>query len=217
MNLREQLRHLLPEILPGRSCRGHQGHRAHSSRASSPRRRLQRCHAALSLLHPQLRSHLAHREGGSGARATTAVRKKTAGLNGVTRPSLFDEEGDSDQCWSRFLRMVAIYERLSLQRSRYPFLLNRNSSGAPSMEGRVGTSPTSSSPTGISTPAATTPRVLMPPCSISAATSAVPEVGITGVQLKLSVSLETFSADFFPGPQRHPAGRCRARLSSPKV
>lgn len=195
MNLREQLRQLLPEILP---------HDPADSIKGTELIRLVRLRLGEGYSDATLRYHfsilsydptspIAKVDQGQGYYQR---QKKTAGPNGVTRQNLFDSETESDQCWSRFLRLVAIYERLSLQRSRYPFLLNRNSSGAPSMEGEWDIPDLIVADWDLDAASDDAPRFDEAMLNLRRHLGG-PEVGLTGVQLKLSVALDTFSADFF--------------------
>ena len=134
MNLREHLRILLPEILPDDPADSIKG----TELIRLVRLRLGdgysdatlRYHFSILSYDPT--SPIAKVDQGQGYYQR---QKKAAGFNGAVRQGFFDDVGEGDQTWSRFLRLVAIYERLCLLRSRYPFLLNRNSNGAPSMEG----------------------------------------------------------------------------------
>lgn len=195
MNLREQLRHLLPEILPDDPADAIKG----TELIRLVRLRLGEGYSDatlryhFSILSYDPTSPIAKVDQGQGYYQR---QKKTAGSNGVSRASLFDDENESDQCWSRFLRMVAIYERLCLQRSRYPFVLNRNSSGAPSMEGEWDIPDLVVADWDLDTGSDEAPRFDAAMLDLRRHLGG-PEVGITGVQLKLNVSLENFSADFF--------------------
>lgn len=195
MNLREQLRQLLPEILP---------HDPADSIKGTELIRLVRLRLGEGYSDATLRYHfsilsydptspIAKVDQGQGYYQR---QKKTAGPNGVARQNLFDSETESDQCWSRFLRLVAIYERLSLQRSRYPFLLNRNSSGAPSMEGEWDIPDLIVADWDLDAASEDAPRFDESMLNLRRHLGG-PEVGLTGVQLKLSVALDTFSAEFF--------------------
>lgn len=195
MNLREQLRHLLPEILPDDPADAIKG----TELIRLVRLRLGddysdatlRYHFSILSYDPT--SPIAKVDQGQGYYQR---QKKPAGTNGISRANLFDDENESDQSVSRFLRMVAIYERLSLQRSRYPFLLNRNSSGAPSMEGEWDIPDLVVADWDLDAGSDEAPRFDAAMLDLRRHLGG-PEVGISGVQLKLSVSIENFSADFF--------------------
>ena len=195
MNLREQLRHLLPEILPDDPADAIKG----TELIRLVRLRLGddysdatlRYHFSILSYDPT--SPIAKVDQGQGYYQR---QKKPTGTNGISRANLFDDENESDQSVSRFLRMVAIYERLSLQRSRYPFLLNRNSSGAPSMEGEWDIPDLVVADWDLDAGSDEAPRFDAAMLDLRRHLGG-PEVGISGVQLKLSVSIENFSADFF--------------------
>jgi len=195
MNLREQLRHLLPEILPddpADSIKGTELIRLVRLRLGDDYSDATlRYHFSILSYDPT--SPIAKVDQGQGYYQR---QKKAAGTNSVSRASLFDDENESDQCVSRFLRMVAIYERLCLQRSRYPFLLNRSSSGTPSMEGEWDIPDLVVADWDLDTGSDETPRFDAAMLDLRRHLGG-PEVGISGVQLKLSVSIENYSADFF--------------------
>lgn len=198
MNLREQLRHLLPEILPDDPAEAIKGtelirlvrHRLGEGYSDATLR------YHFSILSYDPTSPIAKVDQGQGYYRRQKKTAAGSGTNGVTRQSLFDSDTESDQSWSRFLRLVAIYERLSLQRSRYPFVLNRNTSGAPSMEGEWDIPDLVVADWDLDSASEDGPRFDEAMLNLRRHLGG-PEVGITGVQLKLSVSLDTFSADFF--------------------
>ncbi|MCB1277532.1 hypothetical protein [Prosthecobacter sp.] len=196
MNLREQLRQLLPEILP---------HDPADSIKGTELIRLVRLRLGEGYSDATLRYHfsilsydptspIAKVDQGQGY--YQRQKKTSGGSNGATRQGLFDGETESDQCWSRYLRMVAIYERLCLQRSRYPFLLNRNSSGAPSMEGEWDIPDLVVADWDLDAGSDEAPRFDAAMLDLRRHLGG-PEVGISGIRLKLNVSIENFSADFF--------------------
>jgi hypothetical protein len=98
--------------------------------------------------------------------------------------------------WLRLDRVVAIYERLCLTRSSFPFVLNGRTGGVPELEGSW-----------------EVPDLVVADWDLDEGDGemrrldqgmlrlrrhlGVPEVGVTGVQLKLGTSLETYAADFF--------------------
>ncbi len=195
MNLREQLRQLLPEILPQDPADSIKG----TELIRLVRLRLGEGYSDatlryhFSILSYDPTSPIAKVDQGQGYYQR---QKKVVGSNGATRQSLFDDDAESDQNLSRHLRLVAIYERLCLQRSRYPFLLNRNSSGAPSMEGEWDIPDLVVADWDLDTGSDDAPRFDTAMLDLRRHLGG-PEVGLTGVQLKLSVALDTFSADFF--------------------
>ncbi len=196
MNLREQLRHLLPEILP---------HDPADSIKGTELIRLVRLRLGEGYSDATLRYHfsilsydptspIAKVDQGQGYYQR---QKKSAGSNGIARQNLFESEVESgDQGISRSLRLIAIYERLSLLRSRYPFLLNRSSNGAPSIEGEWDIPDLIVADWDLDTGSDDAPRFDEAMLNLRRHLGG-PEVGLTGVQLKLNVSLDTFSSDFF--------------------
>ncbi|MBL9131631.1 MAG: hypothetical protein JNG86_10555 [Verrucomicrobiaceae bacterium] len=195
MNLREQLRNILPEILPDDPADSIKG----TELIRLVRLRLGEGYSDatlryhFSILSYDPTSPIAKVDQGQGYYQR---QKKGAGLNGAARQSFFDEASEGDQTWSRYLRLVAIYERLSMLRGRYPFLLNRNSSGSPSMEGEW------------DVPDLVVAEWDLDPAAEDGARFdegmmhlrrhlGGPEVSLAGVQLKLGLTFDTFSAEFF--------------------
>lgn len=195
MNLREQLRNLLPEILPDDPADSIKG----TELIRLVRLRLGdgysdatlRYHFSILSYDPT--SPIAKVDQGQGYYQR---QKKAVGFNGAVRQGFFDDVGEGDQTWSRFLRLVAIYERLCLLRSRYPFLLNRNSSGAPSMEGEWDVPDLVVAEWDLDPNAEDGARFDQGMLNLRRHLGG-PEVSLTGVQLKLGLNLENFSADFF--------------------
>ena len=195
MNLREQLRNLLPEILPDDPADSIKG----TELIRLVRLRLGdgysdatlRYHFSILSYDPT--SPIAKVDQGQGYYQR---QKKAAGFNGAVRQSFFDDVGEGDQTWSRFLRLVAIYERLCLLRSRYPFLLNRNSSGAPSMESEWDVPDLVVAEWDLDPNAEDGARFDQGMLNLRRHLGG-PEVSLSGVQLKLGLNLDNFSADFF--------------------
>lgn len=196
MNLREQLRHLLPEILPPDPADSIKG----TELIRLVRLRLGEGYSDatlryhFSILSYDPTSPIAKVDQGQGYYQR---QKKITGSNGIARQNLFESEVESgDQGISRSLRLIAIYERLSLLRSRYPFLLNRSSNGAPSIEGEWDIPDLVVADWDLDTGSDDAPRFDESMLNLRRHLGG-PEVVLTGVQLKLNVSLDTFSADFF--------------------
>jgi hypothetical protein len=195
MNLREQLRVLLPDILPDDPADAIKG----TELIRLVRLRLGEGYSDatlryhFSILSYDPSSPIAKVDQGQGYYQR---QKKAAGLSGAARQTFFDEADGGDQAWSRHLRLVAIYERLCLLRSRYPFVLNRTSSGAPSMQGEWDVPDLVVAEWDLDTSADEGARFDEPMMRLRSHLGGA-EVGLTGVQLRLGSSLETYSADFF--------------------
>ena len=195
MNLREQLRNLLPDLLPDDPADAIKG----TELIRLVRLRLGdgysdatlRYHFSILSYDPT--SPIAKVDQGQGYYQR---QKKLGGSNGVIRQTFFDDASEGDQVWSRYLRLVAIYERLCLLRGHYPFLLNRTSSGAPSMEGEWDVPDLVVAEWDLDPAAEDGARFDESMLNLRRHLGG-PEVGISGVRLQLGVTLDTFSADFF--------------------
>lgn len=195
MNLREQLRNLLPDLLPDDPADAIKG----TELIRLVRLRLGdgysdatlRYHFSILSYDPT--SPIAKVDQGQGYYQR---QKKLSGANGVIRQSFFDEASEGDQAWSRYLRLVAIYERLCLLRGHYPFLLNRTNSGAPSMEGEWDVPDLVVAEWDLDPAAEEGARFDESMLNLRRHLGG-PEVGLSGVRLQLGVTLDTFSADFF--------------------
>lgn len=196
MNLREQLRQLLPDLLPDDPADAIKG----TELIRLVRLRLGEGYSDatlryhFSILSYDPSSPIAKVDQGQGYYQR---QKKSTGASASTRQGFFDEASEGDQVWSRHLRVVAIYERLCLLRGRYPFLLNRTTSGAPSMEGEWDVPDLVVAEWDLD-PAAEEGSVRFDDSMLNLRRHlGGPEVALSGVQLKLSLSLENFSAEFF--------------------
>lgn len=195
MNLREQLRNILPEILPDDPADSIKG----TELIRLVRLRLGEGYSDatlryhFSILSYDPTSPIAKVDQGQGYYQR---QKKGAGANGATRQSFFDEASEGDQAWSRYLRLVAIYERLCMLRGHYPFLLNRNSSGAPSMEGEWDVPDLVVAEWDLDPAAEDGARFDEGMMNLRRHLGG-PEVSLAGVQLKLGLTFDTFSAEFF--------------------
>lgn len=195
MNLREQLRHILPQCLPKEPSEAIKG----TELIRLVRLRLDgdysdatlRYHFSILSYDPG--SPIAKVDQGQGYYQRQTRRP---GAVNATLQGWFDRVDDADAAvWLRFDRTMAIYERQCLARSRFPFTLNGRG-GAPELEGGW-----------------EVPDMVVADWELDGGDGevrrldqsmlrlrrhlGVPEVGITGVQLKLSTSLETYAADFF--------------------
>lgn len=196
MNLREQLRTILPEFLPSDPREAVKG----TELIRLVRLRLGEGYSDatlryhFSILSYDPTSPIAKVDQGQGYYRRLG-RKST--VNGTTASGLFDaREGGFDTHGDRFLRASAIYERLCQLRSRYPFPLNPCGEGPVNMEGSW-----------------EVPDFVIADWDIETGDDGEdrfdddlqalrrhlggPEVSLSGVHLKLSTSLETYNGDFF--------------------
>lgn len=197
MNLREQLRHLLPEFLPGDPASAVKG----TDLIRQLRLRLGdeysdatlRYHFSILCYDPT--SPIAKVDQGQGyyqrQRRTNGVSPNGGGMG------LFAHEGpETDAARLRFQQVAAVYERLCLTRSRFPFLLNGRD-GLPALpEGDW-----------------EVPDVVLGDWEVQSGEDDAsvfdevslelrrhlggPEVSLTGVRLKLGTTLESYASDFF--------------------
>lgn len=196
MNLREQLRHILPLCLPKDPAEAVKG---------TELIRLVRLQLTGDYSDATLRYHfsiLSYDPGSPIAKVDQGqgYYQRQTRRPGAVHSSIqgwFDEVDDRDAAvWLRFDRVLAIYERLCLTRSRYPFVLNGRGGLAPEIEG------------GWEVPDLVVadwdlddehPEVRLFDKKMLRLRRhlGVSEVGVTGVQVKLATSLETYAADFF--------------------
>jgi hypothetical protein len=196
MNLREQLRHILPLCLPKDPSEAVKG---------TELIRLVRLQLTGDYSDATLRYHfsiLSYDPGSPIAKVDQGqgYYQRQTRRPGAVHSSIqgwFDGADDADAAaWLRFDRVLAIYERLCLTRSRYPFVLNGRSGQAPELEG------------GWEMPDLVVadwdlddqhPEVRLFDQKMLRLRRhlGVSEVGVTGVQVKLMTSLETYAADFF--------------------
>lgn len=196
MNLREQLRHILPLCLPKDPSEAVKG---------TELIRLVRLQLTGDYSDATLRYHfsiLSYDPGSPIAKVDQGqgYYQRQTRRPGAVHSSIqgwFDEVDDREAAvWLRFDRVLAIYERLCLTTSRYPFVLNGRSGQAPELEG------------GWEVPDLVVadwdlndehPEVRQFDQNMLRLRRhlGVSEVGLTGVQVKLATSLETYAADFF--------------------
>jgi len=204
MNLREQLRSILPQCLPQDPSDAIKG---------TELIRLVRLQLQGDYSDATLRYHfsiLSYDPGSPIAKVDQGqgyYHRQTKRL-GAVHSSLqgwFDQVGDHEaMAWLRFDRLLAIYERLCLNRSEFPFLLNGRHGSLPIIHGNwevpdvvVARWDLGESEGEIRKLDQTTLRLRRH--------LGLPEVALTGVLLKSNVSLETCAADFF---QALSATRC---------
>jgi hypothetical protein len=196
MNLREQLRHILPQCLPKDPSEAIKG---------TELIRLVRLQLEGEYSDATLRYHfsiLSYDPGSPIAKVDQGQgyfqrQTRRPGAVNATLQGWFDQVDDSEAAaWLRLDRVLAIYERLCLTRSTFPFVLNGRTGGAPEIEGSW-----------------EVPDLVVAEWDLDEGDGemrrldqgmlrlrrhlGVPEVGVTGVQLKLGTSLETYAADFF--------------------
>lgn len=197
MNLREQLRHILPEFLPSDPADAVKG----TDLIRLVRLRLgdEYSDATLryhfSILSYDPTSPIAKVDQGQGY----YQRKKK--LNGAGLPSvrggLFEPDSpEMDAARLRFQRVTAIYERLSLLRGSFPFLLNGRDDHPPHLGGDWEVPDFVTADWDIDSTAEEVVKFDESMINLRRHLGG-PEVSLTGVQLKLGVTLDTFSADFF--------------------
>lgn len=196
MNLREQLRHILPEFLPsdpGDAVKGTDLIRLVRLRLGDEYSDATlRYHFSILSYDPT--SPIAKVDQGQGY----YQRKKM--LNGSSvngRGGLFDAESpEIDAARLRFLRVAAIYERLSQLRGAFPFLLNGRDGNPPRLNGDWEVPDFVTADWDVDTTVDDDVRFDESMLDLRRHLGG-PEVNLRGVQLKLGVTLDTFSADFF--------------------
>ncbi len=196
MNLREHLRHILPEILPTQPSEAIKG----TELIRLVRFRLgdEYSDATLryhfSILSYDPTSPIAKVDQGQGY-YLRLKRSSAAGSNGH-HGSFFEPMDEGDLVRERYLKMLAIYERLSLGRAQFPFVLNGKHGMQLRVDGDWETPDLICADWDVETGADEQPRFDEIMISLRRHLGG-PEVGITGVTMKLAASLETFSPDFF--------------------
>jgi len=190
MSLREQLRDILPQILPSNPTEAIKG----TELIRLVRFRLGdeysdatlRYHFSILSYDPS--SPIAKVDQGQGYyQRQTKGDSETEGFN----QGLFDESDDpTDIARSRFLRFRAIVERHSLHEARYPFLLTNHPGGDWDMPDAVITD------WDFETVNDDTPRLDETMMSLKRHLG-VSTVSLTAAQLKLSMTLSTCPPDFF--------------------
>lgn len=118
-------------------------------------------------------------------------------VNGTAATGLFDvRDGDLDAVGHRFLRASVIYERLCQLRSRHPFPLNPCGAGPLLLEGSWEVPDFVIADWDIETGDDGEDRFDTDLQALRRHLGG-PEVSLSGVQLKLSSTLETYTSDFF--------------------
>ncbi len=196
MNLREHLRHILPEILPPTPAEAIKG----TELIRLVRFRLGddysdatlRYHFSILSYDPT--SPIAKVDQGQGYYLRQRLSRSAMGIG---RAGLFDSgEASMDLVHQRYGRALAIYERLGWQRGQFPFVLNGRAGTPLRVEGDWEVPDIVSADWEVETGTDENPRFDETMLSLRRHLGG-PEVGLTGVSLKLAVSLETFPAEFF--------------------
>ncbi len=195
MNLREQLRHILPEILPGNPADAIKG----TELIRLVRFRLGdeysdatlRYHFSILSYDPS--SPIAKVDQGQGY-FLRIKRAAQSGTNG--RHTLFESGAEGDARRRQYLRVRAIVERLRLQEQQYPFVLNGRDSQPLVLDGEWDLPDLICADWDVETGADEQPRFDESMMSLRRHLGA-PEVGIVGVTIKLGIADEAFPAGFF--------------------
>jgi len=194
MNLREQLRHILPDILPDdpeEAIKGTELIRLVRLRLGDDYSDATlRYH--FSILSYDSTSPIAKVDQGQGYYQRLS---KPASANGTGR-LLFGGEVEGDVLQSRFLRLLTIYERLCLLRSHYPFRLNGRPEFALDVRGLWDIPDLITAEWDLETGADEVARFDTGMLDLRRHLGG-PEVGLSGVQLKIGLTLDNYTAEFF--------------------
>jgi hypothetical protein len=196
MNLREHLRHILPEILPPTPAEAIKG----TELIRLVRFRLGddysdatlRYHFSILSYDPT--SPIAKVDQGQGyyLRLRHARQVSSGGRSG-----LFEDGAPTmDVAHQRYARALAIYERLGWQRGQFPFVLNGRADSPLKVDGDWEVPDIVSADWEVETGSDENPRFDDAMLALRRQLGG-PEVGLTGVSLKLGVSLDTFPSEFF--------------------
>jgi len=192
MNLREHLRQILPDILPANPAEAIKGTEliklVRFQLGDEYSDATLRYHFSILSYDPT--SPIAKVDQGQGYYQRT---KRSPIVITHNRHGLFDSTAEGDV---RHLRVLAIYQRLCLLRSQFPFLLNGRSGQPVRVEGDWELPDLVCADWEVETGNDEQPRFDETMLSLRRHLGG-PEVGITGVTVKLVASLETFPADFF--------------------
>ncbi|MDZ4287702.1 MAG: hypothetical protein U0984_07080 [Prosthecobacter sp.] len=195
MNLREQLRNILPEILPDNPDDAIKG---------TELIRLVRLRLGDDYSDATLRYHFSILSYDS----TSPIAKVDQGQGYYQRQKkhLFPAGGgrllfggsdvDEDVMQQRFQRLLVIYERLSLLRSQYPFQINGRDGAPLEVKGLWDIPDLITAEWDLETGADEVTRFDAAMLDLRRHLGA-PEVNLSGVQLKLGLTLDNFSAEFF--------------------
>ena len=196
MNLREHLRQLLPEILPSTPAEAIKG----TELIRLVRYRLGddysdatlRYHFSILSYDPT--SPIAKVDQGQGYYLRQRHSRSPADSS---RTGLFDEiDAPVDLAHQRYARVLAIYERLGWQRGQFPFVLNGRAGMPLRADGDWEVPDVVCADWEVETGADEHPRFDETMLSLRRHLGG-PEVGLTGISLKLSVSLDNYPSEFF--------------------
>ena len=197
MSLREQLRLILPELLPTNPADAIKG--TELIRLIRYRLGDEYSDATLryhfSILGYDPTSPIAKVDQGQGY----YQRLKRSSLSPLTgRSGLFDpiDQAEFDIMRQRYLRVIAIYERLSLLRGQFPFVLNGRSGLQLRIESDWEIPDVVCADWEVETGSDDQPRFDETMVTLRRHLGG-PEVGLSGVLLKLGVTLDSFPAEFF--------------------
>jgi hypothetical protein len=197
MNLREQLRHILPEFLPSNPNEAVKG----TDLIRLVRLRLgdEYSDATLryhfSILSYDPTSPIAKVDQGQGYYQR---QKKPSGSGGhALRTGLFEPASpEGDAARMRFQRVAAIYERLSEIRGNFPFQLNGRNGFSPDLNGDWEVPDFVTADWDLDASSEESLRFDESMINLRRHLGG-PEVSLSGIQLKLGVTLDTYSGDFF--------------------
>lgn len=197
MNLREQLRHILPEFLPSDPNEAVKG----TDLIRLVRLRLgdEYSDATLryhfSILSYDPTSPIAKVDQGQGY--YQRQKKLNGSASTGSRSGLFEEHSpEVDAARLRFQQVAAIYERLSALRGSFPFLLNGREGAAPRLDGDWEVPDFITADWDVDTGVDEAVRFDESMMELRRHLGG-PEVSLSGVQLKLGVTLDSVSGDFF--------------------
>jgi hypothetical protein len=195
MNLREQLRHILPEILPQdpeEAIKGTELIRLVRLRLGDDYSDATlRYH--FSILSYDSTSPIAKVDQGQGYYQRT---KKSGIYTGSSRLLFGGGDVDEDAIQMRFQRVLAIYERLSLLRSLYPFQLNGYQGELPEVKGLWDIPDLVAAEWDLETGSDEVTRFDAGMLDLRRHLGG-PETSLTGVQIKLGLTLDNCAAEFF--------------------
>jgi hypothetical protein len=196
MNLRDHLRQILPEILPTNAAEAIKG----TELIRLVRYRLgdEYSDATLryhfSILSYDPTSPIAKVDQGQGYYLRLP---RKAGASFIARSGLFENAGDEyDALKQRYLQVLAIYERLSLLRSQFPFVLNGRYGAPLRVEGDWDLPDLICADWEVESGSEEQPRFDEMLIRLKRHLGA-PEVGLCGVSVKLSLTHESATPDFF--------------------
>jgi hypothetical protein len=195
MNLREQLRNILPTILPQdpeEAIKGTELIRLVRLRLGDDYSDATlRYH--FSILSYDSTSPIAKVDQGQGYYQRL---KKSSASGGGGRLLFGGSEVDEDVMQMRFQRLLAIYQRMSVLRSQYPFQLNGGGDSLIDIKGQWDIPDLVTAEWDLDTSTDETTRFDAAMLDLRRHLGG-PETNLTGVQLKLGLTLDNYAAEFF--------------------